>query len=82
MARSDDSQQAIKTLSARLPTLATGSSAIDAGTCYKYIVYNGEDALASYPATMSIFNLAVIKYSCFVELNGSAVYRLRKAFSV
>ena len=42
-------------------------------------MYNGEDAFTADPASISIFDLAVIEHSGFVQLDGSTVDRLCKA---
>ena len=60
-------------------TLTVGTSAIDTGTGNKHVVYDGENAFTTHPASITIFDLAVVEYSGFVELDGSTMYGLREA---
>ena len=55
-------------------TLTAGTSPVDTGTCDEHIMYNGENTFTAHPATISVFNLAVVEHSRLVELDGSAVY--------
>lgn len=60
-------------------TLTVGTSSIDTGTCDKHVMNYRENAFASHPASITIFNLAVVQHSGFIQLDGSAVYRLCEA---
>jgi len=55
------------------PTLTASPCLIYAGTCDKNIMYDCEDTLASHPPAISVFDLAIIQNSSFVQLDSSTM---------
>ena len=63
-------------------TLTPRTAPINTRTGHQNIVYNRENALAPYPSTLFVLDLAIVQYCGFVELYAAPVYRLGKRYLV